>query len=81
MDLRSHAAATPAHRAIVCGPRALSYAELEALANRIADVFCGMGLQRGDHIASLLGNRPEALALAWGAYRCGLYLTPLATGL
>ena len=81
MDLRSHAAATPAHCAIVCGVRALSYAELEALANRIASVFRGLGLQRGDHIAWLLGNRPEALALAWGAYRCGLYLTPLATGL
>jgi long-chain acyl-CoA synthetase len=81
MDLRSHAAATPAHRAIVCGTRSLNYAELEALANRIANVLRGLGLQRGEHIASLLGNRPEALALAWGAYRCGLYLTPMATSL
>jgi fatty-acyl-CoA synthase len=81
LDLRLHATRTPSHAAIVCGDRRLSYAELEALANRIANVFRGLGLQRGDHVASLLGNRPEALAVAWGAYRCGLYLTPLATTL
>ncbi|HEX7440345.1 MAG TPA: AMP-binding protein, partial [Caldimonas sp.] len=80
-DLRRHAAATPDHAAIVCGDQRLSYAELEALANRIANVFRALGLQRGDHVASLLANRPEALAVAWGAYRCGLYLTPIATSL
>jgi long-chain acyl-CoA synthetase len=80
-DLRAQALAAPSHPAIVCGDRRLSYAELEALANRIAGLLRGLGLQRGDHIASLLGNRPEALAVAWGAYRCGLYLTPLATTL
>lgn len=79
LDLRVHAASRPSHPAAVCGDARLSYAELEVLANRIASVLRGFGLQRGDHIASLLGNRPEALAVAWGAYRCGLYLTPLAT--
>jgi long-chain acyl-CoA synthetase len=80
-DLRVHAVATPKHPAIVCGEQRLSYAELEALANRIADVLRSFGLERGDHVASLLGNRPEALAVAWAAYRCGLYLTPIATSL
>ena len=80
-DLRLHARSAPSHPAIVCGDERLTYAELEALANRIANVFRTLGLRRGDHIASLLGNRPEALAVAWGAYRCGLYLTPLATSL
>ena len=80
-DLRLHARLTPSHAAVVCGDQHLSYAELEALANRFANVFRSLGLQRGDHMACLLGNRAEALALAWGAYRCGLYLTPLATTL
>ena len=79
LDLRVQAASKPSHSAVVCGHTRLSYAELEALANRLANVLRGLGLQRGDHVASLLGNRPEALAVAWGAYRCGLYLTPLAT--
>ena len=81
LELRVHAALTPSHPAIVCGDTRLSYAQLEALANQIANVLRALGLQRGEHIASLLGNRPQALALAWAAYRCGLYLTPLATSL
>ncbi|MGH6960002.1 MAG: AMP-binding protein, partial [Dongiaceae bacterium] len=80
-DLRRHAAAAPERTAIVCGPERLSYGELEALANRIAAVFRHLGLQRGDHVASLIGNRPQALAIAWAAWRSGLYLTPLSTAL
>jgi hypothetical protein len=80
-DLRVFATTTPEHPAIVCGEARLSYAALEALANRIAAVLRSLGLARGDHVASLFGNRPEALAVAWAAYRCGLYLTPLATSL
>ena len=80
-SLRLQARTRPGHAAIVCGDQRLAYAELEALANRIANVLRAQGLQRGDHVASLLGNRPEALAVAWGAYRCGLYLTPMATTL
>ncbi len=78
-DLRRHAAATPARDAIVCGDERLRYGELEALANRFADMFRRIGLVRGDHLATLLGNRPEGLAVAWAAWRSGLYLTPLST--
>jgi fatty-acyl-CoA synthase len=79
LDLRVHAAAAPDRVAIACGDERLSYAELEALANRFAAVFRQRGLVRGDHIASLLGNRPEALAIGWAAWRCGLVLTPMST--
>ena len=81
LDLRYHAAAAPERAAIVCGALRLSYGELESLANRLADVLRARGLRRGDHIASLIGNRPEALALAWAAWRTGLYLTPMSTAL
>ena len=80
-DLRLHAAKAPNLRAIVCGDERLSYAELEALANRFSGLFWHLGLQRGDHIATLLGNRPEGLAVAWAAWRSGLYLTPMSTAL
>lgn len=80
-DLRLHATADPERTAICCGAERLSYGELESRSNQIADVFRQLGLTRGDHIASLLGNRPEALAIAWAAYRSGLYLTPIATSL
>jgi long-chain acyl-CoA synthetase len=80
-DPRRHALAAPERTAIVCGGETLSYAELEALANRFAGVLRGLGLARGAHAAMLVGNRPEALAIAWGAWRCGVYLTPLSTAL
>ena len=80
-DLRLHAAAAPQRTAIVCGAERMTYGELEAMANRIAAVLRGLGLVRGDHIATLIGNRPEALAAAWAAWRCGVYLTPMSTGL
>ncbi|MFI4931759.1 MAG: AMP-binding protein, partial [Burkholderiales bacterium] len=81
VDLRRHARADPDRPAVVCGDQRLSYGELEALANRIAAVLRARGLQRGDHIASLVGNRPEGLALAWAAWRTGVYLTPISTAL
>lgn len=80
-DLRRHAVAFPQRTALVCGDERLSYGELEALANRMAAVFRRLGLARGDHVASLIGNLPEALAVAWAAWRSGLYLTPMSTAL
>ena len=80
-DIRRHAAEAPQRTAIVCGGRRLDYAGLEALANRMASVLRGLGIGRGDHVATLFGNRPEALAAAWAAWRSGVYLTPLGTAL
>ena len=81
LDLRLHAGAAPGRTAILCGDVRLSYGELEALANRCAEVFRQLGLVRGDHVATLLNNRPEGLAAAWAAWRSGLYLTPMSTAL
>ena len=78
-DLRRHAREAPQRLAIVCAQETLSYAALEALANRLAAVLRARGLVRGDHITSLLGNGALALAVAWAAWRTGLYLTPLPT--
>jgi fatty-acyl-CoA synthase len=80
-DLRRQAAARPEHVALACGKRRVTYAELEAIANKFAALLRARGLERGDHIAMLVGNRPEALALAWAAWRTGLYLTPISSAL
>lgn len=80
-DLRLNAERAPQRDAVVCGQERLNYGQLEALANRMAAVFRHIGLARGDHVASLIGNRPEALAVAWAAWRRGLYLTPMSTAL
>jgi fatty-acyl-CoA synthase len=81
LDLRRHAAAAPDRVALVCGERRVRYGELEAVANRFAAIVRARGVTRGDHLAMLVGNGLEALALAWAAWRTGTYLTPISTAL
>jgi len=80
-DLRQHAQKSPSQLAVSCGDVHYTYGELETLANQIAALFRSFGLVRGDHIALLIGNRPEILAVVWGAWRAGLYITPIPTAL
>jgi acyl-CoA synthetase (AMP-forming)/AMP-acid ligase II len=61
--------------------RALSFAEVDLSANRVAQWLIGLGLQPGDGICLLLENGPALLELAYGARRAGLYYTPLSTHL
>jgi acyl-CoA synthetase (AMP-forming)/AMP-acid ligase II len=55
-----------------------TYGEVEALANRFAHLYRTCGLERGDHVAGIFGNDPYMLAAVWGAYRAGVYFTPVA---
>jgi long-chain acyl-CoA synthetase len=80
-DLRVHATASPSRIAFTSGQESVRYAELEANANRMAGAFRRLSLARGDHVAVLVGNRPEMLTLAWAAWRSGVYLTPMSTAL
>lgn len=80
--LREWAERAPGRPALLIdGQTALDYAVLEARANRIAHAIGAAGLTRGDHIAMLMGNTADAVALCWGAYRSGVYLTPVHTAL
>lgn len=57
---------------------AIRYAGLEAMANRFAHLYRDAGLRRGDHVAAVFANGPHVIAAAWGAYRAGVYFTPVA---
>ena len=52
--------------------RRYTFAELQALSNRCANMFVGLGLQRGDRVLVLLGQRPEAAIAHLGAWRAGM---------
>lgn len=78
--LRDWAGRDPDRPAVVTGGATTSYGELEAAANRAARLFRAAGLRPGDHVAVVLGNDPAIFALVWGAYRAGLYLTPVPSG-
>lgn len=55
--------------------RALTYAELDDNSARLASALYGMGLRKGDVIAMLSDNAPEAFEIYWAALRSGLYIT------
>ncbi len=59
----------------------MSYAELDAFANRLARLFRSLGLQPGAHVAFCVENRLECPALQWGAHYAGLYYTFISTRL
>ncbi len=59
----------------------ITYAELDAEANRLARVFRAAGLAPGDHIAFCLENHPRFLSIAWGAHYAGLYYTAMSSRL
>lgn len=78
-----HAQKTPEKPAIIMansGAR-LTYAELEARSNRMAQLFRACGLMRGDVIAIFLENHTDFLPLCWGAQRAGLIYTCISTKL
>ncbi len=60
------------------GGGALSYAELDAQAARLAGFFAARGIGRGDVVTLHLPNRCEAAIVALAAWRLGAVLHPVA---
>jgi acyl-CoA synthetase (AMP-forming)/AMP-acid ligase II len=58
-----------------------SFAELEAAANRGAQLLRRLGLRRGDRFVLWSGNNPRFLEIAWAMSRSGLYMVPVAAKL
>ncbi len=81
MDVRSamrRAARYHSRReAVVHGELRLSFAEAWALGMRMANVLLGLGLKRGDRVASLEDNSVEAADLFLGAAGANLVRVPL----
>ena len=65
----------PDKLAVAAGARRLSYAELDAMAARLATAFAGAGLA-GERIATLLPNSPELLACYLGCWRSAAIAVP-----
>jgi acyl-CoA synthetase (AMP-forming)/AMP-acid ligase II len=73
----------PDHPALVMGGsgETVTYAELDADANRLARLFRSLGLDPGDRVAVCMENRPEYLSITWGAHYAGLYYTAISSRL
>ncbi len=79
----THAAERPDHPAIVMARtgETVTFAELDARANRIARLLRSHGLRTHDRVAVLMENRREYLEILWGAQRSGIMLVPISTRL
>src|SRR6266852_7564114 len=59
----------------------ITYAELDDISNRAAQLFRALGLKPQDHIALLAENSLQFMEICWAAQRCGLYYTAISTHL
>ncbi|AMO63683.1 acyl-CoA synthetase (AMP-forming)/AMP-acid ligase II [Mycolicibacterium phlei] len=83
MQIREHAEATPDKPAIIMYPSGtvVTFAELEARANRLAHHFRKHGFVEGDTVAVVMENNEHMHAVMWAARRSGLYYVPINTHL
>ncbi|QYJ07435.1 acyl-CoA synthetase [Qipengyuania flava] len=79
----THAQTRPDHPAIIMAGsgETMTYGELDAYANRFAQLVRARGLGQGDHVAILMENNRHYLPLVWGAQRCGIMMVPISTRL
>lgn len=56
-----------------------TYADLRAEARRIGRALLGLGVEPGEAVGILMGNRPEAVAALFGAAMAGAVAVPLST--
>ena len=60
---------------------AVSFAQLDARANQVAQVLRQCGVGPGDHVALLMRNHRRLLEACFGADRAGVYYTTISTRL
>ncbi|MXO96789.1 AMP-binding protein [Erythrobacter aquimaris] len=79
----THAQARPDHPAIIMAGsgETVTYGEMDAYANRFAELLRAHGLKRGDHVAILMENTVDYLQLVWGSQRAGTMMVPISTRL
>jgi long-chain acyl-CoA synthetase len=75
--IREFARATPSATAIVDGSQTLTYAALDERARRFGNTLLKAGLQTGDRVAVVLGNRLEYPEIAAGIARVGMQMVPV----
>jgi acyl-CoA synthetase (AMP-forming)/AMP-acid ligase II len=79
-SLTRSAAARPDHPAVVEGDRRWTYAEFNALVNRLAHGLAGLGYSHGDALGLASGNSTEFLALYYACAKLGVVAVPINLG-
>ena len=74
-----HARYRPAHLAVVFEENRLNYRQFNRRVNRVANALLELGLEKGDKVATLLGNSLELLETYWAVAKIGAVVVPLST--
>src|SRR5437762_2671064 len=76
--LAKHARHRPDHLAVVFGQHRVGYGDFDRSTNRVANAFAGLGVAKGERIATFLSNSLELLEVYWAAAKIGAVLVPLS---
>lgn len=77
--LSRHARYRPDHPAVIVGDVRLTWREFHARVNQAAHVLLGLGLKKGDKVATVLPNCLELLDIYWAAAKTGMVVVPMST--
>ncbi len=69
----------PNHPALVFEEQAFSFAELNARVNRVCHALLALGVQQGDHVATILPNCVEQVEMYWAAAKLGVVIVPMSS--
>jgi long-chain acyl-CoA synthetase len=75
--VRHHALLSPKKEAIVWNDMRLTYRELDALSNRVANAICDMGIGHGDKVGLTCPNIPDFPIVYYGILKAGAVVVPL----
>jgi long-chain acyl-CoA synthetase len=77
--IATFAMATPDQPAVIVGGTGstMTYAELDLRSRRLAGYLSANCIAKGDHIAIMMANSQDYLAVCWAAQRLGLVYTPI----
>ena len=75
--LEDSARAVPDRDAVVLGDTRLTYAQVDAAANRVANLLADMGIEPGDKVALTCPNLPYFPIVYYGILKAGAAVVPL----
>jgi fatty-acyl-CoA synthase len=71
----------PGNAAILCADQVMTYAQMDARANRYANWALAQGIGRGDAVALLMENRPDYICAWLGMFKVGAQVALINTNL
>lgn len=76
--LNESATRRPQHAALIMGETRMTYGELNAASNRVANALRSLGIQRGDRVAVMIPNVPQFPIIYYGILKLGATVVPLS---